>query len=82
MITSYTISTAVSLPMCGGLSDIFGRKGFFLVGSCISLVGTVIALAAQNVPMVIAGMILKGIGAGSQQLAYEHPLPLDLERNL
>lgn len=73
MITSYTISTAVSTPLCGGMSDIFGRKGFIIVGCTISLVGTVIALAAQNVPMVIAGMILKGIGAGSQQLAYVYP---------
>jgi MFS family permease len=55
--------------LSGGLSDIFGRKGFFLVGCCISLLGTIIALAAKNVPTVIAGMVFKGIGAGSQQLA-------------
>ena len=69
MLTSYTIATAVALPLAGGLSDIFGRKGFFIVGCFISLVGTVIALAAQSVPMVIAGMTFKGIGAGCQQLA-------------
>lgn len=35
----------------------------------MSLVGTAIALASQNVPMMIAAMALKGIGSGSQQLA-------------
>jgi MFS family permease len=51
------------------MSDIFGRKGFFIVGCFISLTGTIIAMAAKNVPMIITGMILKGIGAGSQQLS-------------
>ena len=48
----------------------FGRKYFFIAGCCVSLVGTIIALAARNIPMVIAGMVLKGIGSGSQQLAW------------
>jgi MFS family permease len=52
------------------MSDIFGRRWFFIVGCFISLSGTVVALAAQNVPMIIAGMILKGIGSGSQQLRF------------
>ncbi|KAF2403608.1 MFS general substrate transporter [Trichodelitschia bisporula] len=69
MLTAYTIAVSVSLPISGGLSDIFGRKKFFLVGCTISLIGTVVALASQNVPMMIAAMALKGIGAGSQQLA-------------
>jgi len=35
----------------------------------VSLIGTAVALASQNVPMMIAAMALKGIGSGSQQLA-------------
>ncbi|KAF2664163.1 MFS general substrate transporter [Microthyrium microscopicum] len=69
ILSAYSISVSVALPLAGGLSDIFGRKPFFLVGTLIALVGTVVALAAQNVPMIIAAMVLKGIGAGSQQLA-------------
>lgn len=69
MLSGYTISVSVMYPLSGGLSDIFGRRWFFIVGSFISLVGTAVALAAQDVPTVISAMILKGIGAGSQQLA-------------
>jgi MFS family permease len=69
IISAYTIAVSISLPLSGGLSDIFGRKGFFLVGCCISLTGTLVALSAKTVSTVIAGMVLKGIGSGSQQLA-------------
>src|ERR1700761_9400329 len=57
------------LPLAGGLSDIFGRRYFFIAGCCFSLIGTIVALAATSVPMVIAGMVLKGMGSGSQQLS-------------
>jgi MFS family permease len=69
MLTAYTIAVSVSLPISGGLSDIFGRRRFVMVGCGISLTGTAIAIGAQNIPMMIAAMILKGIGSGSQQLA-------------
>jgi MFS family permease len=69
MLTAYTIAVSVSLPISGGLSDLFGRRRFVMVGCAISLTGTAIAIGAQNIPMMIAAMILKGIGSGSQQLA-------------
>ncbi|GAB7358595.1 hypothetical protein MBLNU230_g2655t1 [Neophaeotheca triangularis] len=69
MLSAYTVAVSVAYPLSGGLSDIFGRRWFFMGGTVVSLVGTVIALAAQNVPMVIAAMALKGVGAGAQHLA-------------
>lgn len=69
MLSAYTISVAVSLPLAGGLSDIFGRRYFFIAGCFVSLIGTIVAVSAQNVPTVIAGMALKGVGGASQQLA-------------
>ncbi|KAF2428787.1 MFS general substrate transporter, partial [Tothia fuscella] len=69
MLTAYTIAVSVSLPISGGLSDIFGRRRFVIAGCCISLIGTAIAIGSQNIPMMIAAMALKGIGSGSQQLA-------------
>lgn len=84
MLTSYTIAVSVSLPISGGLSDIFGRRSFMIVGCVISLVGTVIALAAQNVPMMIVAMTLKGVGSGAQQLAlvqiHNNSNPTDIQQ--
>ncbi|KAF1988842.1 hypothetical protein K402DRAFT_327999 [Aulographum hederae CBS 113979] len=69
MLSTYTITQATTLPLSGGLSDIYGRRNFFLAGCCIALVGTIIAAAAQNTPMMIAAEGIKGIGSGCQQLA-------------
>lgn len=69
ILSGSTISTSVSLPLAGGLSDIFGRRYFLIIGSCFSLLGAIVALVAQNIPTVIAGAVISGFGAGSQQLA-------------
>ncbi|KAF1985327.1 MFS general substrate transporter [Aulographum hederae CBS 113979] len=69
MLSTYTILLATTLPLSGGLSDIFGRRAFFLAGSLIALTGTIIALAAQSTNQMIVAMGIKGIGAGCQQLA-------------
>jgi MFS family permease len=68
MLSGHGITVALVLPLAGGLSDIFGRKYFFLAGCMFSLSGVSIALGAKNVPMMIAAMVLKGIGSGAQQL--------------
>jgi hypothetical protein len=33
------------------------------------MIGTAVALAAKDVPTIIAGMVLKGVGSGAQQLS-------------
>lgn len=69
MLTGYTIGSAVALPLTGGLSDIFGRRYFFMGGCFISLIGTIIAVTATTVEGVVPGMVFKGIGGAAQQLA-------------
>ena len=69
MISASTISTSVSLPLAGGLSDIFGRRWFVIIGCIIGIVASIIAILAKNVPTIIASSAIAGLGAGSQQLA-------------
>src|ERR1700735_3839347 len=38
MISASTISTSVSLPLAGGLSDIFGRRWFVIIGCVIGII--------------------------------------------
>jgi MFS family permease len=70
MISASTITSSISLPLSGGLSDIFGRRYFVIFGGLIGLIASIIAIAAQNVPTLIASSVVAGLGAGSQQLAY------------
>ncbi|TLD20987.1 Neutral ceramidase B [Venturia nashicola] len=69
MLSADTITSTMSLPLAGGLSDIFGRRMFIIAGGFVSLLAAIIALAAGNLPTVIASAAVAGLGSGSQQLA-------------
>ncbi|TLD18252.1 Neutral ceramidase B [Venturia nashicola] len=68
MLSANNIANSIALPLSGGLSDIFGRKIFFIGGCMLSLTGVTVALAARNIPTMIAAMLLKGFGSGAQAL--------------
>ncbi|CCX07238.1 Similar to hypothetical protein NECHADRAFT_14093 [Nectria haematococca mpVI 77-13-4]; acc. no. XP_003039333 [Pyronema omphalodes CBS 100304] len=57
------------MPIAGGLSDIFGRRHFFIYGALISMTGTIISVCSKSVDGVIVGMTLKGIGGAAGNLA-------------
>jgi DHA1 family bicyclomycin/chloramphenicol resistance-like MFS transporter len=48
----------------GGLSDRFGRKRVLLGGLVLFTIGAASCMAAANLPMLLAGRILQGAGAG------------------
>ena len=50
--------------VAGGLSDHFGRKPVILVVAVIFLVGAIVSAAAPDLPVLIAGRLLVGIGIG------------------
>ena len=62
--TAYLIASALVIPIVGKLSDQFGRKGFFIVGVVIFLLGSALSGAAQTIQALIAFRALQGLGAG------------------
>jgi EmrB/QacA subfamily drug resistance transporter len=67
----YLLFQAVSVPIYGRLSDLYGRKRVFFAGASIFLLGSTLCGFAQNMPMLIACRALQGMGAGAlQPLAY------------
>jgi EmrB/QacA subfamily drug resistance transporter len=62
--TAYLLASATVVPIVGKLSDQFGRKGFFLVGVVIFLLGSALSGAAQTIQQLIAFRALQGLGAG------------------
>ncbi|OAG06772.1 MFS general substrate transporter [Paraphaeosphaeria sporulosa] len=58
---------AVFFLLVGSLSDIFGRRWFFIIGSVISLIGSIIGACAQNVNTLIGAEVFIGIGVAFQQ---------------
>jgi EmrB/QacA subfamily drug resistance transporter len=64
-VTIYLLTSTISVPFWGKLSDLFGRKPIFMIGIGIFLAGSALSGLSQNMGMLIAFRGLQGIGAGS-----------------
>jgi EmrB/QacA subfamily drug resistance transporter len=64
-ITIYLLTSTISVPFWGKLSDIYGRKPIFMIGIVIFLFGSALSGLSQNMGMLILFRGIQGIGAGS-----------------
>ena len=64
-VTIYLLTSTISVPFWGKLSDLYGRKPIFMAGIGIFLAGSALSGLSQNMEMLIAFRGLQGIGAGS-----------------
>lgn len=63
---TYTLTLAVGLLLVGRLTDVFGRRWFFIGGQLLALVGCVVSATAKSVNVLIGGMTIIGIAASTQ----------------
>lgn len=61
----YLLTSAVSIPICGKLSDLYGRKNVLNVGILIFLAGSTMCGLSASMYGLIAFRALQGIGAGA-----------------
>ncbi len=64
-ITIYLLTSTISVPFWGKLSDLYGRKPIFMIGIVIFLIGSALSGLSQNMAMLILFRGIQGIGAGS-----------------
>src|SRR4249919_421643 len=64
-ITIYLLTSTISVPFWGKLSDLYGRKPIYMIGIVIFLVGSALSGLSQNMGMLILFRGIQGIGAGS-----------------
>lgn len=62
VMTSYTLSLAVFIPISGWAADRFGTKAVFRLAVILFLAGSVLCGAATSAPFLVAARILQGIG--------------------
>ncbi len=62
--TAYLITSTISTPLYGKLSDSYGRKPFYLAAIVIFLVGSMLCGAAQGIYELAVYRAIQGIGAG------------------
>ncbi|MDQ6795471.1 MAG: MFS transporter [Chloroflexota bacterium] len=64
-VTIYLLTSTVTVPFWGKLSDIYGRKPIFMIGIAIFLIGSALSGLSQNMAELILFRGFQGIGAGS-----------------
>ncbi|KAL1893280.1 hypothetical protein Sste5346_006456 [Sporothrix stenoceras] len=67
----YTLTGAIGLLLVGRLSDLFGRRYFFIGSAALALIGCIVSAVAQNVPTLIGGTALVGL-ASCGQLSFPY----------
>jgi EmrB/QacA subfamily drug resistance transporter len=63
--TAYLLTSTVPIPICGKLSDLFGRKPIMLFGIVVFLTGSALCGAAQSMDQLIAFRAFQGLGAAA-----------------
>lgn len=61
----FLLLSAVTVPIFGKLSDLFGRKKIFLVGTIVFMVGSGLCGLSQTMEQLIIFRVVQGIGAGA-----------------
>src|SRR3954451_13540275 len=64
-VTIYLLTSTISVPFWGKLSDLYGRKPIFMIGIGIFLVGSALSGLSQDMAQLIFFRGIQGIGAGA-----------------
>jgi EmrB/QacA subfamily drug resistance transporter len=64
VVSAYLLTSTVTVPVWGRLSDLLGRKTLYTVAVIIFLIGSVFSGAATNIWLLIIARAVQGLGAG------------------
>jgi EmrB/QacA subfamily drug resistance transporter len=65
VFSGFLLTSTVTMPLWGRLSDLLGRRSMYAVGMSIFLIGSALSGLAQDMAQLIAFRMLQGLGAGS-----------------
>src|SRR3954447_21366473 len=64
VVTAYLLTSTVTVPLYGKLSDLYGRRRLFVVAISVFIAGSALCGIAQSMGELIAFRALQGLGAG------------------
>jgi EmrB/QacA subfamily drug resistance transporter len=64
VVTAYMLTTTVTVPIAGKMSDIFGRRKILLSGVVIFVLGSFLSGGALDINQLIFARAFQGIGGG------------------
>ncbi|OGO01661.1 MAG: MFS transporter [Chloroflexi bacterium RBG_13_52_14] len=62
--TAYMITSTIAMPITGKLTDMYGRKWFYIAGISIFMLGSLLCGLSQTMTQIIFFRGLQGLGAG------------------
>jgi EmrB/QacA subfamily drug resistance transporter len=65
VFSGFLLTSTVTMPLWGRLSDLFGRRPVYLSGLGVFLLGSALSGLAQDMTQLIGFRMLQGLGAGS-----------------
>jgi EmrB/QacA subfamily drug resistance transporter len=65
VVTAYLLTSTVTVPIYGKLSDLFGRKPMLMVGIGLFLVGSALSGLSQEMWQLVMFRAIQGLGAGA-----------------
>ncbi len=64
VITSFAVSTAISMPLTGRMTERFGQVRLFMLASALFVVASFLCGVAPNMQLLIGARVLQGVFAG------------------
>ena len=62
--TAYLVASVTVMPIVGRLTDMYGRKWFYIPGIAVFLLGSALAGLSQSMDQLIIFRVVQGLGAG------------------
>lgn len=64
VFSAYILTSTVTMPLWGKLSDLYGRRPFYMAAVSLFVVGSLLCGTAQSMPQLIVFRAVQGLGAG------------------
>ena len=64
VLTSYLVSNAIVIPISGWLSNVIGRKRYYMLSVALFTAASLLCGLAPNIQVLVLARILQGIGGG------------------
>ncbi len=65
VFTAYLLTSAITVPIYGKLSDIYGRKPFYIFGLTVFIIGSILSGISNSMMQLIIARAIQGIGGGA-----------------
>jgi len=65
VFTAFMVTSTTFVPLVGKLTDLYGRKPFYMAGLAILVLGSALCGASRTMEQLIAFRAIQGLGAGA-----------------